>query len=556
MKRNSGKRVFEDRRIRKETEGETQLNSHTIELVLSATAILLAIFWLLLAISRPLQFDDAYMFYRYALHLREGLGVSWNPDGVPTYGLTSLLWVFCILPASLFPALPGVALVTASWCTGMIALAIMCFTIFREAKLRNPNVPAYIPPLAATLLLLNPNYSFHLIWGMDTELSLLVNAILVLAVFNYASSERKWLPYVIGGISFAVVLARPDNLICAFGAPLLMWFFSHQSRRKDLLGILFFPAALVLAELLLSRYYFGVALPLSLYAKALKNYDPYFSLNFLFLASTCAIPFLGALAISLRPSQIPFLSIFFAPAALTSLVLLGANQITGLNGRYYVPFIPFIIVPAIVMITESSKLGGAGRKTFLPHALIASLAMYFTLSLGIYIIENSASSSTDESSAPQVRLFVSATDPLPDKPWFQVIQTLGDDLIAHLPAGAKVAASEVGYIGAVAPQTEIIDMPGLNDTNIALHGFTTSYLFAKAPDLIWLPHTDYRSLRNLILKDSRLLDKYLVIAAFNYGLAIRRDSPLRKQIEADLIPIWQKLYGQKRLAEYIVTSVD
>ncbi len=38
------------------------------------------------------QIDDSYMFYRYAQHLRQGLGFSWNMDGIHTYGMTTLLW--------------------------------------------------------------------------------------------------------------------------------------------------------------------------------------------------------------------------------------------------------------------------------------------------------------------------------------------------------------------------------------------------------------------------------------------------------------------------------
>jgi len=37
--------------------------------------------------------DDAYMFSRYAHNILNNGAIAWNPDGVPTYGATSLLYL-------------------------------------------------------------------------------------------------------------------------------------------------------------------------------------------------------------------------------------------------------------------------------------------------------------------------------------------------------------------------------------------------------------------------------------------------------------------------------
>ena len=55
-----------------------------------------------------------------------------------------------------------------------------------------------------------------------------------------------------------------------------------------------------------------------------------------------------------------------------------------------------------------------------------------------------------------------------------MMQDITDDLIAPLPPGTTVAATEVGYLGDHASQINVIDLAGLNDTDIALHGFDTS----------------------------------------------------------------------------------
>ena len=100
---------------------------------------------------------------------------------------------------------------------------------------------------------------------------------------------------------------------------------------------------------------------------------------------------------------------------------------------------------------------------------------------------------------PQPDLAIAAATPLPEVPWIRAIMALGDDVVARLPAGARIAASAVGYLGAVNPAVTLIDIAGLNDTRIARQGFSMDDLLARAPDLIWLPHHDYTGLRAAIL---------------------------------------------------------
>ena len=104
-------------------------------------SLLLLLAWLCRAWLKMLSFDDAYMFYRYAVNITQGLGISWNPDGVHTYGMTSQLWVFFILPLTVLPLTPGHALQLASWFVGCAALATMAFTVMRRARYYIPLLP-------------------------------------------------------------------------------------------------------------------------------------------------------------------------------------------------------------------------------------------------------------------------------------------------------------------------------------------------------------------------------------------------------------------------------
>ena len=70
------------------------------------------------------DFDDAYMFVRYADHLLAGLGHAWNPDGEQTFGSTSLLHVAVVtVLRAVVPASDRIVLQTSSAAAALAAVA-------------------------------------------------------------------------------------------------------------------------------------------------------------------------------------------------------------------------------------------------------------------------------------------------------------------------------------------------------------------------------------------------------------------------------------------------
>jgi hypothetical protein len=137
-----------------------------------------------------------------------------------------------------------------------------------------------------------------------------------------------------------------------------------------------------------------------------------------------------------------------------------------------------------------------------------------------------------------------------------MMQDITDDLIAPLPPGTTVAATEVGYLGERASRINVIDLAGLNDTDIALHGFNMSRFLQRKPDLIWMPNTDYTYQRGIMFSDPAFLAQYNLYAdAGNYGIAVRKDSPVRAQIDHQLSIFWSKLYPGTNPSSYLVHSV-
>lgn len=159
---------------------------------------------------------------------------------------------------------------------------------------------------------------------------------------------------------------------------------------------------------------------------------------------------------------------------------------------------------------------------------------------------------------PSPTLVMQAREPLPELPWFETIETVARQVIAPLPPGASIAASEVGLIGAAAPHVGVIDLSGLNDNDIALHGFRMDALLDRKPVLIWFPHTHYTWQRQQMFCSPRLLEEYLLLGgnAFNYSIAVRKDSAGFASVWQHVTDAFDQLYPGRNINSYLVTGIE
>lgn len=516
-----------------------------------------ALHWQVLNWQNPLRFDDAYMFYRYAMHIREGLEIAWNPDGAPTYGMTSQLWVFFVLPFTFLPLDTGDLLRLASFSTGCAALAVMGLTVWRFAQSSIIRVRSIALLVTGLPLLAAAKFAYQMTTGMDTMLSLLANSLLVFALLDYVDRPRRRQAYAVGLVAFVAMLARPDNALCALATPLLLWASREGARRwGDLFGLVVLPFALIGIDLLVCRWYFGVALPLSFYAKWAHNYEgfqnPENAVTYLFYFLTVALPFFGTLGANLKRFDIYRIAAFLVPVIVTFLYLLTVRQIMGKQGRFYMPFSPFLVVPALLCM-DSAVAQDARRAVIRTVIGIVSIGLIYLGAQPLRVAAEKAYMRAVLSEPdPVPGLRHRAFKPLPNVDYFSTVKTMGD-AVSELPAGAIIAASEVGYIGARGVDQWIIDLVGLNDTRIAMHGFSVDELMQRTPDLIWFPHADYTGMRRKLFSDPRLLGRYVVVdGAFKYGVAIRKASPYRSQIEAVLRRAWTVTYPARSWDDYVV----
>jgi hypothetical protein len=531
---------------------------------LLAVAGLAAVRLAALAHAAPTDFDDAYMYLRYALHLLDGQGLAWNPGERSVYGVTSLLHLaVVVIVKAIFPSLaPAAVLQTASGgaaiglVAALIAIAALCS---RHRRLHRNWIfwTAVILPLVA----FREAFGFHASTGMDTMLSALANAVLVFCTLQFAraptASRARWVALV----SLLAVLARPDNLLCAILCPVLaVVLIAPKSKGKPvatfvlILGGLL--AILVLGEWLL----LGSPLPLSFFAKRPGYYAGFageFTWNpFLFLKvfALSAWPFIVALILFANRAGLRRAAVLLLPALATMLILCRFNQIMGHLGRFYYPFLPYFVAAGALEFDAWLGRPSAGQSRG-PAAMLWRAGMAGGAILaGSLLLSVAADLYSGRAQAQKLQsmdgFHTSAQAPLPELDSWQSARAIAD-MARAAPAGTSFAMSEHGLPGALAPQMTIIDVLGLHDPYFARHGFSATELFRRKPDVIWLPHSDHTQMLRDILDSDDFWNHYAFYPdAFFHGLALRTDGPHNARLVELLSAQWQKAYPGLPFADY------
>ncbi|MDE1163598.1 MAG: hypothetical protein PW792_16865 [Acidobacteriaceae bacterium] len=530
--------------------------------------------WFLAARRTPLSFDDAYMFERYAHNIRAGLGMSWNLDGHHTYGPTSLLWAFCILVISYLPFGMWTQLVLASWLCAFAAVTAIAWAVARNAQsplFRGSTfrvLPWVVVPLSLTLggtaILAK-----HATTGMETMLATALLGGLCGLTLRWCRTEQvpSW---TVGLLGFLTYLARPEAALVAMLLPALAFFLLPEkkqslSRLIVALGTLF---ALILAELAVCRAYFGTVVPLSVYMKGKHAYlgyrgvwHPEFLLA-VFLAAMAV--YLGLLVLLSTRADRKLLVVFLLPALAVFAYLGTVTQIMGFEARYYMPYAALLIVPALLLLDARLVAREQQGTENLPSLLSVRSLTFVVLVVALLGLSTEAAQNKlrhlehhHREEYDDADLAMAAAHPLPYVGWDTAMQQVTDLLVAPLPKGVSVAATEVGYLGAAAPNANVVDIAGLNDTEIALHGFDMQRFMKRKIDLIWMPNSDYTQQRGVMFADPAFLAQYDLYAdAANYGLAIRKDSPFHAQIEAALARYWAVTYPGTRPEDFLVTHAS
>lgn len=226
-------------------------------LLIGVTAALL-IWWHTMRENAYL-YEDAYISFRYAVHLADGHGLVWNIGGEPTQGYTNFLFVVLMaVGVKLGIAVESVAHLLNL--IGAIGIAVGFYLIARQV-VRSP----FLQVLPGLIAACNPLVLLNAMTGMETVFWCALIAMAAALAFAYVRTERRPYLFTHAIAAFLACLTRPESVLFALLWFSLLFVMSRQRRIVLLTAVAFGIAGLVYVGWL--HLYFGAVLPNSFYVK-------------------------------------------------------------------------------------------------------------------------------------------------------------------------------------------------------------------------------------------------------------------------------------------------
>lgn len=498
--------------------------------------------------------DDAYIVQRYAHNLLHEGRLSWNPGEAPTYGLTAPAFLLLVVPLQ---ALTGgqwaLSAALASATGGVLFLAGLALLLRRSAA----------PPWAAsaglvlTLFCLSTSPTpDHFAGGMDTTLALTWLTCVTLAALRFEADPTRRRALGLGGVAGLSFVFRPDLLLFAALFPVAMGLLAAErpTRTRSVCSLLVMGS--VVGALLLAGWaYFGTALPLPAHAKRPGFYGSGFdsiyrgrALDgllafvasywplFLVVAADLAVNGRKLRRAPLDAALLAGVVVFVAYHLFATLPIMPMSQ------RFYQPLIvPLALLSARGIGRLGASLTSSGAPLVSPEgrslsfaAVALGLVLFSDLAPALTTAGRAFSGAVVSGRAFSFNLDRAARSGPYSKAWYKVAS------LRSLPDGLTIAATEIGALGAVLPDKRIVDMAGLTEPDFALAPFDAETLLGvHAPDLIYMPHPDYRAMNAALLASPRMAEYEVytkeVLGTAVFGLAIHTTSPHYARLHA-LVP--------------------
>lgn len=394
-------------------------------------------------LTGPHPIDDAYITFRYARNLAEGLGLVYNP-GEWVLGTTTPLWAV-LLGAGYrvgFTDLPWLANGVSALCDAGSVGLLVSFSVRLGWR-----------PLGAALVglawALNPMSIAFATGGMETSLFVLMT---LLALGLAASGSSVWLAAGLAGLA---VLVRPEGALLV--AAVVCWTWAKR-RRHTWQAVLAGSAPALLAGLTIFWRY-GSALPNSVAAKQVAYQSGWPFENAVALLVHAGLPGWSTYLLAALPTAV---GLVLAALGLFALVDLIRRALPWL-GRRGVPWQPFAGFAGLYLLFYV-VVGARGVRLF-PWYLVP-IEPFYLLGAAAGLARIGAWR-TPWIAGVLVLWQVVAIDwtqpMLPTGEHLgreQLMLDVGRGLAASLPANAVVAAPEIGALG-YASNLHILDTVGL-----------------------------------------------------------------------------------------------
>lgn len=470
--------------------------------------------------------DDAYMFARYAENMLAGEGLAWNP-GERAFGCTSVAYALFIALAKFITAdalLNGALLSVSSWLWGMAALLVAYIALRGFFNGHGPLLRVLM-----AFIIITPPFMRALLSGMDTTMSVFMNALLIFLLVRHDGGERgAWHIALIALVAYMAFLVRPDSGVYALVLPVLFLVHNGVGKRAVVVFLAVFSCLMGL-DALMKYSYFGSALPLSFYVKSAGFYSGYagedkwnnlrYLRDFLLYYGWTLLPAL----MMLNARMLRLLAVFLLPVALTAAYLMGFVQIMGFESRFFLPSMPVVLMGAGYAMAHGSGEFRPGLRRQSP--IVASVLLLVVLTVLADVRDRRLYKESQQLYREHHALIMPGARECGQVGYLEAMGKLSH-LVKSLPRGISVAASEHGYIASENPGTRVIDLLGLHSRELALGGYSDGYLKRERPDIIWMPHMDYTGLRERIMAGAFFKESYQFMPrALTYGVALKKDSP-------------------------------
>lgn len=505
--------------------------------------------------SERSTFDDSFMFVRYADHaIRYGC-LCWNVGEAPTYGLTGPAFLAIVIPIRLLtPDSPAATVVLSSAFCALLFLTLLVILLRRYVSVTARTRRMVM--LLTALALATGSYSLcnHFSSGMDTMFALATMTAMLIGYRKNESNPSRGVTVVLGIATGLIFFVRPDLLIYGMGIPGMAFLAARERGTRIRMATIVGVGAITLGiELLLTNAYFGLPLPLPFYAKALQAYTGYIRVYYRYVPYeqfawllyqysplfAVAIPsFIYLLRRhGLRIFTPVELGIGAATLVFITYYLFFVLQIMPQEARFYYPTVPALFLLAarcVVLLWEvnappvrwaaalRARIVEIGERREKLIRVSAAALVVVVIVGGVLFRGALAGSVARMHTIGEFDVQSYYLSYLHDY-WYRL------DEISRLPDDLVLGTTEVGVPAALNPGKKIIDIAGLNNTEIARHGFNAALILRLyTPDIFYLPHPHYTEMNREIQNDPMFKTRYEFFSAGELGavmgMAIRRDS--------------------------------
>ncbi len=399
--------------------------------------------------------DDAYFTYSFAKNLALGHGPVYS-HGERVEGYSNFLWM--VLVALPLVATRGEYAQTAARVMGVPFLVLLGWSLYRLVR-RCAGSPV---AAVAALWLLAFDTDLATAWLMGLE-TVAYTALVItsLTLFVLAADTPRWRPWPVW-VAAAAALTRIDGFL-VFGfvlaAELLRTVRDGQPRPlRRLAKRCLPPIAVYLAWFAWRWSYYGLPLPTTYYAKALLPVAlPHRGLEYVTdeLRGSWLAAGLPAAAwlLARRRAAAAWLAAFAVPY-LAYVVRVGGDWMP--YGRFVIPVAPILIALLVWALRDLVQLSGRLR----PLALVGAAALYATVAARLdHRFLNDPEEDGKLGGVGQQTRNV--------RVYFQAVPFLQH----AVPPGGRLV-TDYGGVFAYATHATIIEMWGLANADIALHGTT------------------------------------------------------------------------------------